>query len=156
MKKRPRSRKLHVLVPRDRNVASHPLASHHLHQGDTPHFRVFYDAGLGDDGKTISAGILQTCELDYSTLQSAFSGISPVSLPFTVLVTSGSCGASHASCEATELSIGARSAPGVNTAFMRQLLITEEDEVFEANFGHGRDCGASAIRDRFMDMLLLL
>ena len=26
---------------------------------------------------------------------------------------------------------------------MRSLVIAEEDEVFEANFGHGWDCGAS-------------
>jgi hypothetical protein len=38
------------------------------------------------------------------------------------------------------LSIGARSGP---LGFMRSLVIAEEDEVFEANFGHGWDCGAS-------------
>jgi hypothetical protein len=55
-------------------------------------------------------------------------------------VTAGSDGASHATCEATALSIGANSGP---LQFMRSLVIAEEDEVFEANFGQGWDCGAS-------------
>ncbi|HEV3116396.1 MAG TPA: hypothetical protein VGY58_05045 [Gemmataceae bacterium] len=38
------------------------------------------------------------------------------------------------------MSIGANSGP---LEFMRSLVIAEEDEVFEANFGHGWDCGAS-------------
>jgi hypothetical protein len=36
--------------------------------------------------------------------------------------------------------IGAKSGP---VQFMRQLVIAEEDEVFEDNFGHGWNCGFS-------------
>jgi len=117
-----------------------PAAARH---GSTAHFSVSFAPSLGADGATIADAILATCEADCTTLQSYFGGITPAQLPFHIHITGGSTGASHATCEATALQIGARSAPGVDTPFMRQLVIAEEDEVFMANFGHGWDCGAS-------------
>ena len=133
----------HVFVRRGESVVTHPEASLLTHPAHTPNFQVSYASSLGSDGQTIADAILATCEADYTTLQGYFGGISPAGLPFQIRVTSGNTGASHATCLATGLSIGARSAPGVDTAFMRQLVIAEEDEVFMANFGHGWDCGAS-------------
>jgi hypothetical protein len=112
-------------------------------RGSTANFRVAYDPALGPDGPTISDAILAVCEADYFTLRGYFNMITPPGLPFDVHITTGSNGASHATCAATSINIGARSAPGVNIPFMRQLVIAEEDEVFEAGFGHGWNCGAS-------------
>ena len=130
----------HVYAPRGKRAVVHPSAKHHPHPRQTAHFKVSIDPGLGQVGSTVADALLQTCEQDYATLQGYFGGITPAALPFHLIITSGSDGASHASCEATALSIGARSGP---IEFMRSLVIAEEDEVFEANFGHGWDCGAS-------------
>jgi hypothetical protein len=117
-------------------------------RGSTAHFNVFYDSTLGTDGITISDAILQVCEADFVTLQGYFGGLTPGGLPFNIHVTTGSSGASHATCAATTLSVGAltdRSAAGVNMAyiaFMRSLVIAEEDEVFEDNLVNW-NCGAS-------------
>ncbi len=73
--------------------------------------------------------------------QNYFGGITPAAMPFHLIITAGSDGASHATCMATALSIGAHSGP---VQFMRSLVIAEEDEVFEANFGHGWNCGYNA------------
>jgi hypothetical protein len=111
--------------------------------GSTAQFNVFYDSSLGTDGVTIADAILETCEGDYLKLQELFGGVTPTDLPFNVHITTGSTGASHATCAATDISIGARSAPSVNISFMRSLFIAEVDEVFEAAIGLGWDCGAS-------------
>ncbi len=134
------SARAHVFAPRGKHVVVHPSARHRPHPKQTAHFTVSVDPGLGQAGSTIADALLQTCEQDYATLQGYFSGITPAALPFHLIVTSGSDGASHATCQATALSIGAKSGP---VQFMRSLVIAEEDEVFEANFGHGWDCGAS-------------
>jgi len=133
-------KKSHVIVPRGKRVVVHPSAQFRAHARQTQHFRVSVDPGLGPQGQQIADALLQTCEQDYATLQGYFGGITPASLPFQIIVTSGGDGASHATCQATALSIGARSGP---LEFMRSLVIAEEDEVFEANFAHGWDCGAS-------------
>lgn len=130
----------HVYAPRGAKVVVHPSAKHKAHPRSTAHFKVSVDPGLGAAGSNIADQLLSTCEQDFLTLQGYFGGITPGALPFHLIVTSGSDGASHASCDATELSIGANSGP---VPFMRSLVIAEEDEVFEANFGHGWDCGAS-------------
>ena len=133
-------KKSHVFAPHGKHVVIHPSAKFQPHSQQTLHFGVSFDTGLGQQGQQIADALLQTCEQDYATLQSYFGGITPGNLPFEILVTSGSDGASHATCQATALSIGAQSGP---VEFMRSLVIAEEDEVFEANFGHGWDCGAS-------------
>ena len=130
----------HVFAPRGRQVVIHPGAKHRPHPKQTAHFKISIDPGLGQSGSAIADALLQTCEQDYVALQGYFGGITPGALPFQLIITSGSDGASHATCEATALSIGANSGP---VPFMRSLVIAEEDEVFEANFGHGWDCGAS-------------
>jgi len=122
-------------------VTDMPLAD--TPAGSTAHFNVLYDAGLGADGPTIANAVLASCESDYAKLRGYFSGVTPAGLPFTIHLTTDSSGAGHASCAATDISIGARSAPGVNIPFIRSLLIAEVDEVFEATFGHGWNCGAS-------------
>ena len=132
--------KPHVYAPRGVHLVGHPMTSLKKHAQHTAHFIVSIDTGLGQAGVTIADALLATCEQDFATLQAYFGGITPASLPFHLIVTSGSQGASHATCAATALSIGAKSGP---IGFMRSLVIAEEDEVFEANFGHGWDCGAS-------------
>ena len=111
-------------------------------RGSTAHFNVFYDSTLGAAGQAAADAILATCEADYSRLQGIFGGITPANLPFNVHLTTGGNGASHATCASTTITVGANSAPG-NLDFMRSLLVAEADEVFEANFGHGWDCGSS-------------
>jgi hypothetical protein len=134
------AKKTHIYVRRGKHLVVHPSAAFHAHPTQTTHFKVSVDPGLGQTGQTVANALLQTCEQDYVTLQGYFGGITPQSLPFQLIVTSGSDGASHATCDATALSIGANSGP---LPFMRSLVIAEEDEVFEANFGHGWDCGFS-------------
>jgi len=138
--KETRTKTEHVFVPRGKQIAVHPAAAHRRHPHQTPHFIVSFDPSLGQTGSKIADSLLQTCEQDYATLQGFFGGITPTALPFHLKVTTGSTGASHATCRATTLMIGAKSGP---MPFMRQLVIAEEDEVFEANFGHGWDCGFS-------------
>ncbi len=134
------ARKVPVFAPRGVQVVVHPSAAFRAHPRQTPHFKVSVDPVLGHAGSQIATSLLQTCEQDYASLQGMFGGITPTALPFHLIVTAGSDGASHDSCQGTALSIGARSGP---VGFMRSLVIAEEDEVFEANFGHGWDCGAS-------------
>jgi hypothetical protein len=134
------AKKEHVYAPRGKHVVVHPKAEFAAHAQQTAHFRVSVDPGLGQQGQQVANALLQTCEQDYATLQGFFGGITPQSLPFHLIVTSGGDGASHATCLATALSIGANSGP---LQFMRSLVIAEEDEVFEANFGHGWNCGFS-------------
>ena len=137
---RGRAEKAHVFSPRGVQIVDHPTTNLRKHASQTAHFQVSVDAALGATGAAIADAILTTCEQDFATLQTYFGGIIPASLPFHVIVTSGSQGASHATCAATALSIGAHSGP---LPFMRSLVIAEEDEVFEASFGHGWDCGFS-------------
>jgi hypothetical protein len=136
----PSAKRSHVFAPRGKHAVVHPSADFQAHPQQTDHFRVSVDPGLGQKGQQVAAALLQACEQDYTTLQGYFGGITPQGLPFHLIVTAGSDGASHATCQATALSIGVNSGP---IGFMRSLVIAEEDEVFEANFGHGWDCGAS-------------
>ena len=115
----------------------------YIQHGSTAHFAVYYDALLGATGVNAANAVLSRCEADYNTLRTWFSGTTPGNMPFTVYLTTGTGGASHASCSATALSLGVYSSNPVNNNFILQLLVAEEDEVFEAAFGHGWDCGAS-------------
>jgi len=130
----------HVYARRGTKIVSHPTGEMRAHHATTPHFKVSVDHGLGAKGTKVAEALLKTCEQDFATLHGYFGGIVPKSMPFHLLVTAGSDGASHATCLATALSIGANSGP---LAFMRSLVIAEEDEVFEANYGHGWNCGYS-------------
>ena len=115
----------------------------YVERGSTAHFVVYYDSALGNTGTSASDAVLARCESDYNTLQSWFSNATPGSMPFNIYITTDSGGASHASCSATTLYLGANSSNPVNNNFILQLLVAEEDEVFEAAFGHGWNCGAS-------------
>jgi hypothetical protein len=132
--------KASVFVRQGKQVVVQPSAAFQARPKQTAHFTVSVDPGLGQKGQQAADALLLTCEQDYVTLQGFFGGITPQGLPFHVIVTAGSDGASHATCEATELSIGVNSGP---LDFMRLMVIAEEDEVFEANFGHGWNCGFS-------------
>ncbi len=135
-----------IFMPRDakeEDVASEAGLSGDTVHGSTEHFKVFYDSSLGNDGIRIADAILSVCEQDYLKLQEFFNGITPGGMPFNIHVTTGSNGASHPTCQSTQISIGARAASGVNIPFMRSLLIAEEDEVFEGFFGQGWNCGFS-------------
>jgi hypothetical protein len=134
------AQKAHVFAPRGVQIVAHPATSVQAHPHQTAHFRVSVDSGLGHTGTAIANSLLQTCEQDFLTLQGYFGGITPASMPFHLIVTSGNQGASHATCSATALSIGAHSG---SEPFMRSLVIAEEDEVFEKDFGHGWNCGFS-------------
>lgn len=140
--KQPRSAvpKPHIFAPRGVQIVAHPPAHFQAHPKQTEHFKVSVDPGLGHKGTATADSILKTCEQDFLTLQGYFGGITPASLPFHLIVTSGKQGASHATCAATALSIGAHSG---SLPFMRSLVIAEEDEVFESNVGHGWNCGFS-------------
>jgi hypothetical protein len=134
------TQRAHVFAPRGVQVVAHPAARFVAHPKSTAHFKVSIDPGLGAAGAKVASSLLHTCEQDFLTLQGYFGGVTLKSMPFHLIVTSGSQGASHATCAATTLSIGAHSGP---LAFMRSLVIAEEDEVFEATFGHGWNCGFS-------------
>jgi hypothetical protein len=118
------------------------VAAHATHSS-TSHFVITYSRSLGADGPVIARRVAARCEADYTSLQQLFGGITPAQLPFKIRLTPGHNGASHATCAATDLMIGARSAPPADPDFVNALVIAEEDEVFMANFGHGWDCGAS-------------
>src|SRR5579864_4418348 len=139
------TKKLHIYAPADtvEAAAAGAMLVSDTPGGSTANFQVNYDSALGSDGPTIANSILAVCEADYFTLRGYFNMITPGSLPFQIHITTGSNGASHATCAATSMNIGAHSGPGVDIPFMRQLVIAEEDEVFEAAIGRGWDCGAS-------------
>jgi hypothetical protein len=102
------------------------------------------DASLAASGLQAAKSILQNCEGDFQTLRNVFGGITPPGLPFEIRLTTDSTGAGHDTCAATELFIGANSGGGpLDLAFMRQLVIAEEDEVFMEAFGRGWNCGFS-------------
>ena len=136
----PGGHRLHVLAPRGVSLVAHPVTALKPHDAQTPHFKVSVDSGLGAKGPQVAQALLEHCEQDYATLRRYFGDIVPDRLPFELVVTSGNQGASHATCRATKLSIGAHSGA---LEFMHSLVIAEEDEVFMGNFGHGWNCGYS-------------
>jgi hypothetical protein len=126
-------------VPGLGDVGNNP---NYIQRGSTAHFVVFYDSALGG-GASAADAVLGKCEADFDALRGWFSNTTPGSLPFNIYITTASNGASHASCSSTTLYLGANSSNPINNAFVLQLLIAEEDEVFEAAFGHGWNCAAS-------------
>ena len=132
-------------VPRGERAVDHAgdsIANHVTHV-TTAHFVITYSPGLGAAGQAAAQLIAGRCEQDYTALQQFFGGITPAGLPFQIHITPGRTGASHATCQATALMIGAHSAPAGDPNFVAALVVAEEDEVFMGNFGHGWDCGAS-------------
>ena len=127
-------------IPGLGDVGNNP---NYIQRGSTAHFVVFYDSALGNAGASAADAVLGKCEADFNTLRGWFSNTTPGSLPFNIYITTASNGASHASCSSTTLYLGANSSNPINNSFVLQLLVAEEDEVFEAAFGHGWNCGAS-------------
>jgi hypothetical protein len=144
-----RVRSAHVFAPQPpakahANIAKAAAHPKFIGAGQTANFVVSYDAKLGANGVQAASAILQTCEGDFQALRNAFSGTTPPGLPFQIRLTTDNGGAMHATCAATELFIGANSGGGqLDLAFMRQLVIAEEDEVFMEAFGRGWNCGFS-------------
>ena len=107
---------------------------------------LFYDRvnGTGEldvtRGNTLATALLSSCEADYSALRDYF-GQGSDDLPFDVYVQSGHGGGSHGGCDDSELHLDAFD--GNSADLVRMLLVSEADEVFEADLGNGWDCGAS-------------
>jgi hypothetical protein len=107
---------------------------------------VFYDPGAGTGeiyttrGNTLATAVLATCEGDYTALRGYF-GVSSDDLPFNVFVQSGNSGASHGSCDDSDLYCDAFS--GTDPDLVRMLVVAEADEVMMADQDRGWDCGAS-------------
>jgi hypothetical protein len=107
---------------------------------------IFYDraAGTGEiyvtRGNTLSTAVLSTCEGDYNALRRYFN-TTPDDLPFEIYVQSGSGGASHGSCDDSEIHCDAFS--GDDDDLVRMLVVAETDECFMADQDSGWDCGQS-------------
>jgi hypothetical protein len=110
-------------------------------RGNTANFQVSYEDALGASGPVLADAVLATCEADYASLRTWFGGLTPGGLPFTVFVVTGTFGAYHASCAATELHLAAFD--GTNADLVRMLMVAEADEVMMAAQNVGWDCGAS-------------
>ena len=107
---------------------------------------LFYDRGAGTGelyvarGNTLATALLPTCEADYRALCEYF-GMGSDDLPFDVYVISGHNGAYHGLCDDSEIHVEAFD--GNDPDLARMLLVSEADEVFEADIDNGWDCGAS-------------
>lgn len=119
-------------------------------RGSTPNFNVYYDnTTLGGNGATIADGVLATCEADYAIYSGYFSGITPASLPFNIILTAldpsgqGGGGAYHMGCGAADLYCDAKTAPSIDIDYTRLLVIAEAVEVLSDAQGAGWDCSAS-------------
>jgi hypothetical protein len=139
------ARGLHVLVMPGGSVpAERPaLAADggpYTQRGSTAHFTVYYENALGANGPTLADAVLATCEMEYLQIRGWFGEIDPPGEPFQTYVVTGSFGAYHATCAATEIHCAAFSATDSN--LVRMLNVAEEVEVFSAAQG-GWDCGAS-------------
>lgn len=110
-------------------------------RGTTTNFQVSYDDALGANGPVLADAVLATCEADYSSLRTWFGGLTPGGLPFTVYVVTGTFGAYHATCPATELHLAAFD--GTNADLVRMLMVAEADEVMMAAQNAGWNCGFS-------------
>ena len=110
-------------------------------RGTTANFQVSYEDALGANGPILADAALATCEADYASLRTWFGGLTPGGLPFTLFVVTGTFGAYHASCAATELHLAAFD--GTNADLVRMLMVAEADEVMMAAQNLGWDCGAS-------------
>ncbi|HEY5183716.1 MAG TPA: hypothetical protein VIM19_02160 [Actinomycetes bacterium] len=139
------SRDLHVLVkaggsvPTERPALAADGGPYTL-GGSTTHFKVYYENALGSNGPVLADAVLASCEVEYAQLRGWFGEVTPGALPFTVYVVTGTFGAYHANCTATEEHCAAFD--GTDANLVRMLQVAEEVEVFSAAQGHW-DCGAS-------------
>lgn len=133
----------HVLVPPGATLptAKDLTGLSYIREGNTTNFVVFYDGSLGANGKNLADALLASCEWEYSMLQGWFGGITPASLPFNVYIDTGSFGAYHANCAATEIHCAAFS--GTDADIVRLVLAAEVDEVLMAAQAKGWNCGFS-------------
>jgi hypothetical protein len=106
-------------------------------------FRVVYDLYLGQYGAYCASMILQTCLGDLNSLEQIFGIAPPAGTVFDVVLTAANDGASHPSCIATQISIGALTDPNGNAPLLRALLVAELAEVFMAALNNGWLCTAN-------------
>jgi len=109
-------------------------------QGQTEHFSVYVDPGLGPDGVQDAQGVLASCETDYAKVAGYFGGLAAG--PFNVILFTNPGGAYHQTCAATDLFCDARTNPA-DGDYSEFLNIAEFVEVFEAAQAAGWDCGMS-------------
>ena len=109
-------------------------------RGQTTHFAVYVDPGLGPSGKHDADVVLARCESDYAKISGYFGGLSAG--PFSVILFINPDGARHRSCAATNLYCDAKINParGNHSEF---LNVAEFVEVFEAVQAKGWDCQMS-------------
>jgi hypothetical protein len=115
-------------------------------RGSTAHFKVYWENALGANGPVLADAVLATCEHDYQKLQNWF-GVTPGGLPFSIYVVTGSFGAYHANCAATEIHCGADT--GTNIPLIHMLMVAEADEVFmnaQGKWGCGLSTGEGLSR----------
>jgi hypothetical protein len=136
---------LHALVIRNHDIpvyrpAMASAAGAYTRRGSTANFEVFYENALGNVGPTLADALIATCEGEFAQLQQWFGGATPPGLPFTIYLDTGSFGAYHAGCSATQEHCAAFD--GTRPDLVRMVHVAEEVEVFAANQGNW-NCGAS-------------
>ena len=136
---------LHVLVARDHDIPAYRpamamAAGAYTARGSTANFNVFYENALDTVGPALADAVLASCETEYGQLREWFGGVTPPGLPFTVYIDSGSFGAYHQDCAATEEHCAAFD--GTRPNLLRMVQVAEQVEVFAANQGEW-NCGAS-------------
>lgn len=136
---------LHVLVIRNHDIpvyrpAMASAVGAYTRRGSTTHFEVFYENALANVGPTLADALIASSEGEFAQLQEWFAGATPPGLPFTIYLDTGSFGAYHAGCAATEEHCAAFD--GTRPELVRMVHVAEEVEVFAANQGNW-NCGAS-------------
>jgi hypothetical protein len=120
-------------------------------RGSTPHFQVFYDPHLAQDGEAVADFVLQSCEGVYAAMSDYFGGITPPNLPFQIKLYlrpsdhpgAGLGGAAHGpTCADVVLLCDVKTNP-FDAALSEYLYIAEMVEVFSAAQGPAWYCGAS-------------
>jgi hypothetical protein len=119
-------RDLHVFVkpgetvPLDRPALAADGGPYTL-RGSTAHFTVYYEDALGANGPVLADAVLASCESEYAQIQGWFGELTPPNEPFTVYVVTGTFGAYHANCAATEEHCAAFSGTDANLVRMLQV-----------------------------------
>jgi len=108
------------------------------YEGDTEHFKVYYEISLNSTGANIAKAFLETCEFDYNKIVSFFGGITPSNMPFNIYIVEpqprpeGMMNAFHYSCEGTEIFVDIMNKANANLNLTRYLAISQVVEVFSA------------------------
>src|SRR2546423_2083328 len=109
----------------------------------TANFKVYYHPDLASTGQDIADGVLATCERDYKIISDYFGGITPVGIPFNVIIASEVAGAYHWDCTSTDIYCQAKTTASPAIDFTRFALLAEVIEVFSDAQAQGWNCKAS-------------